>query len=299
MRWAFALLLLAATAAAQDPFAPLPERFRPGFAVPGAEARVNEELARLKQALAQKPVDVITLRRAYPLMVRLGRGGALRPLLDSAIKAFDTPELRAMRGAILSSNPGLAQIVFPKGMNRKDMERLLELLKGTGRTGLKGARADLEIAVKARPGDWSSRNTLASVLARLDKKGHNERIERLRNEAAAIRLRDHDVPVPIDLTEGAARLRERAEQLEQQKTPKHDAALALRKRALVLDFCSHGIPFGSHADVWTSVALLAPGYMVRENLTRTFVTRKSDISSVDVHYYEPTLERRLTSSSHF
>jgi tetratricopeptide (TPR) repeat protein len=266
--------LLLAVAAAADPFDPKREHLvQQGFD-DDACARYVESLALLKEALQADPANVPALERATALLERVGTALELQPLVAKALAA--TTEEGPRRGALLGLAGHLALLdlyqtdfwVFDNGevVRRVDAQALQRIAN---------AAAMLREAVRLCPTDARARDDLADVLEMAGDEATRAEIERLRQEAGALRLPALDRPglPPLAVAE-AARLRKEAEDLEQRSPPEHGTALPLRRQALVLDFCAGTIPFEYDPALYGPVSLLAPEGVVVRSLTRTF--RKVD-----------------------
>jgi hypothetical protein len=293
VRTAWALSFLAAVLHAQDVLDPPHANWNPGGAIPGAKARVAEELDALKRALGQDAANLAALERALALAERMGRVHLVeKRVLAALVKRPDDPALHGLLGYALWKTPGnRTGIVLPANLRNRDIEDLLKQLNRQELPKLRRCELHLRKAVRGLEKDARCRETLADVLGGIDKVKHSGEIKKLRQDAATLRGAQLAAPAPIDLHPAAERLRAQAEELE--GVPKHDEALALRRRALVLDWCSHTIGFEPDAALWEPVALLADENMVRENLTRTFVAKSGETATVEVQYYAPPPLKRI------
>lgn len=316
MRRLAILLLLVSAGSAQDQVRAIKHQARllpafvmlktlnPGIALPGALERVNESMDELKRQLEKHPADVAALERANLVLARISRSSRLLPLVEFALEEpgitdAQRAKLRGLRG-YLACKQTSSSIVLPPDLSEKQLRKILEQLErrlnSAGRDQ-KTTIEDLRAAARADPTDMRSRQTLADLLRVVNgaREVPDAEVERLLNEVAAIRLREQgEVAPPVDLTISAGMLREQADTLEQvQEKPRHDEALALRKRALICDFCTHTIPFQPDLELWEPVALLAPENMVQENLTRTFITSKGEVSTVRAQYFRPPVKMRV------
>jgi hypothetical protein len=236
----------------------------------------------LRRAPELTPLVRKELEKQHPDAVRAALRGVLGHLLLVEASRF------GMRGVIVFG-PGLRQ--------RQPMQLPPQAIKL-----LEEARRHLEAALAVDTGSIELREDLATALERLDAESNKEEITRLRTEAGALRLRaqiaagvvPHERPKPVDRTPDAVRLRAEAAALEQDaEDPDHTAALALRKRALVLEFGSHSIPFEYEPTIFEAVSLLAPSRLIDANLTRTFLASDGKVKSVPPQYYPATLARKL------
>jgi hypothetical protein len=287
------LVLLAAALHAQDVLDPPHAKWNPGGAIAGGKARVTEELDALKHALGKDAADLGALERLLALAERMGRIHLVekRVLVALAVRP-DDPALHGLLGYAIWKTPGNnSGIILPANLRNRDIEELLRQLNKGQLPKLRRAELHLLKALRGLPKDARCRETLASVLNAIDAKKHKEEVETLRKAAAVLRGAQLAAPAPIDLYSAAGMLRARAEVLE--RIPKHKEALALRQRALVLDYCSYTIRFEPDVALWESIALLADEDMVRENLTRTFLAKSGETATVDVQYYAPKPEKRV------
>lgn len=293
----WAVLLLVATAAA-DPFSPPRERFFGGM--PGAYSRYLESLALCRAALEKDPTRVLALERAIDLLDRFGRSDELTDRVRAALQHTDLEPthraaLRGLLGRLLvrkASGLGGARIVIigPGGQIQSQDPGLT----AEARKLYTEAVAHLRAAIEADPQAARARYDLAQALEALDGAANAAEVRRLRQEAGALTLRAAVVrPAPERTDRLAIDLRLQAERLEQEpRSPNHAEALLLRKRALVLDFCSHTIPFQYEAPLYGPVSLLAEASLVRTNLTRSYTDRKGDIDRVPPLYYPATTQRK-------
>jgi tetratricopeptide (TPR) repeat protein len=287
---------LAAQNAPEDPFAP-PEKdsFRRS-AVPGTRERVTESLALIREDLARRTPDAATLERAHALLLPLGRVTQLIPTVRKALEhSVDPGPLSGLLGDLLVraggvARPGRVRIVFGPG-GRPNLRRP----DANARALYEEAVLLLRIALAADASDVRSIRNLAAALEALDREGNKEEVEELRNRAVAVELRAREeVAAPVDLLAEVYALRSRAEELEQvEADPDHAAALDLRRKALVYEFCTHTIPFAYEPAIFEPVSLLAPEHLVRQNLTRTYLSKDGEIKSVAVVYHMPPLSKRV------
>jgi len=295
----WAVLLLVATAAA-DPFAPPPQRLFDRNA-PGACGRYLESLALCKATLARDPKDVLALERAIDLLTRFRRSVDLTETVRASLRHADLEPahraaLRGLLGRLLVTRArglgGGARIVMigPGGQ----VQFRGQELSAEARKLYTEAVEHLRTALRAEPKALRARHDLAQALDALDAETNAAEVRRLRVEAAALGLRRNLVrPGPERTDRIAADLRRQAERLEQPPTrPEHAAALLLRKRALVLDYCTHTIPFEYEATLFGPVSLLADAGLVRTNLTRSYTSRKGETGQVAPRYYPATSKRR-------
>ncbi len=292
------VLLLVATAAA-DPFSPPRERFFGGTT--GAYGRYLESLALCKVALEEDPTRVPVLERAIDLLDRFRLADDLTDRVRAALRHTDLEPaqraaLRGLLGRLLvrkaSGLGGGVRVVIigPGGQIRNQDRRLTD----EARKLYTEAVAHLRAAIEADPKAVRARNDLAQALDALDSEANADEVRRLRREAAALTLQPAIVrPAPERTERLAVDLRLQAERLEQQpKDPNHAEALLLRKRALVLDFCSHTIPFQYEAPLYGPVSLLCDAHLVQTNLTRSYTNRQGDVERVAPVYYPATTKRK-------
>jgi hypothetical protein len=293
VRW-IGLLALVAIAAA-DPFTPPPERF--GRTTPGAYGRYVESLALLKAVLARDPAHVLALERAITLLERFSLSPGLIDTIRAALRRADLEPrhraaLRGLLGRVLVAKArgggGAAIVIVGRPPQRR------RLAPETQRLYLE-AVGHLREAIRHDPRAARARSDLALALEALDATANAAEIRRLRTEAAALsisRTRPRPQPVRHDLE--AEKLRASAEALEQRPArPDHAAALLLRKRALVLDYCAYTIPFAYEAPVYGPVTLLADRRLVTRNLTRSYVTLAGDVGQVPPRYYPAPAKKKL------
>ena len=294
-RWA-ALLLLTTPVVAQGMFdPPSPRLYR---AYPGARERYAESLALLKVRLEADFTQVADLERLAELTQDLGRGAefiaSLRVIaLSKGLHHKDRSRLRGLLGHVLVTGhrmDGWVQII-QGGMRI----RIGNSNPTVSRKAYLEAVPYLRGCIQDHPEDVRAREDLAKALEGLNAADNKEEVEELRRQAGALRLRQAPpVPPRIDTSIPAQQMRERAEQLEQRESgPDHTTALALRKQALVLVFCTETIPFTYEPGGWLSVAQLAPESLVQEYLTRTFTNTLGDIDAVPAHYQPTAPTERL------
>jgi len=293
----WAVLLLVATAAA-DPFTPARERFRTG--PPDAYGRYLESLALCKARLEQDPTSVLALERAIDLLDRFQLSGELTDRVRAALRHTD---LEAARRAALRGL--LGRLLVQRAAGLGGGMRVVVIVGGQVQVQNRGLTAEarklyteavahLREAIRADAKAVRARNDLARALDALDTEANAAEVQRLRTEAGALSLRSNIVrPEPERTDRTAVDLRLQAERLEQQPSdPEHAEALLLRKRALVLDYCTHTIPFTYEAPMYGPVSLLADLSLVRTNLTRSYTNRKRDTARVAPRYYPATSKRR-------
>ncbi|MHC4133985.1 MAG: hypothetical protein ACYTDU_05965 [Planctomycetota bacterium] len=294
----WAVLLLVATAAA-DPFTPPREQLSGG--APDAYGRYLESLALCRATLKQDPTHVLALERAIDLLDRFGLSLDLTDRVHAALRHADLElahraALRGLLGRLLVQKAaglgGAMRIVMigPGGQVQvQNRELTVE-----ARKLYTEAVAHLRAAIRADARAARARNDLARALDALDTETNAAEVRRLRTEAGVLSLRANFVrPEPERTDRMAVDLRLQAERLEQQPAqPEHAEALLLRKRALVLDYCTHTIPFEYEAPLYGPVSLLADIGLVRTNLTRSYTNRKGDTARVAPRYYPATSKRK-------
>jgi tetratricopeptide (TPR) repeat protein len=294
----WAVLLLVATAAA-DPFTPPRQQFFGGAT--DAYGRYLESLALCKAALEKDPTGVLALERAIDLLDRFRVSDALTDRVRAALRHADLEPahraaLRGLLGRLLVQEAaglggGVRVVVIGPGgvVQTQDRE-----LTAEARKLFTEAVPHLRAAIGADAKAARARNDLAQALGALDAVANAAEVTRLRTEASALTLRPVVArPEPERTDRLAVDLRLQAERLEQKPTdPDHTGALLLRKRALVLDYCTHTIPFAYEAPLYGPVSLLADVRLVRVNLTRSYVTGKGDVDRVAPRYYPATAKRR-------
>ncbi|MHC4222894.1 MAG: hypothetical protein ACYSX0_21675 [Planctomycetota bacterium] len=301
LRGALLVLLVAARANAQNPpraplDAPDPEILQRRNAHPGALDRYTESLALLRKAIAGKPSDPILLEHARTLLEPLGRELLLTPLVRRALLVSqglteeDLAKLRGLLGHLIiaEARTEVNWVLRPGG---RISERVW-----TVKAKMMAAEADghLRAAISADPEDVRSREDLIQALEIIGLDSKKAEIKRLRMEAIALRLRRESAEtVIVDLSREVQELRARAAEMELREVrPDHERAADLRKRALVLEFCSNTIPFTYEAAIYGPVSLLAPKQMVQENLTRSYRKLSGEVDSVPANYNAPKpLER--------
>lgn len=277
------ILVLLATVAAADPFAPKREELQLDDA---AYARYVETLALLKGALERDPAG--SLERAVTLLEDFGLAEQFEDPVAKALAA--ATEEGPRRGTLLSlyghllvargaRNGNVWIFVQGGGVQQGDLDDETKKLLAT-------ASGMLRDAIRLRPSDARAREDLATALDMLDSEENAEEIARLRMEAGALRLGGR-VPAPQAPQEDEAeKLRHEAEALEQKETePDHTGALLLRKQALVREFCSRTVPVEYDPALYGPVALLASEDLVVRNLTRTYRKRDGTIDSVRPTYH--------------
>jgi len=313
MRWIRLLLLLPLAAVARaeepapDPFRPPPaDHFGDGEEDAILRARVAESLALAGAALDREPADLRALRRARELLSVYGLQEELIPRAKLAIRREGVPEKQfaALRGE-------LGQLLVEKADSFNDWGFVVIWINGQrlapdeGRGKNEEARKlyaeaqdHLRAALRADPEDDASCDALASalegVLTRENEK--SEEAGKLREMAVAIRLRRDG-----EWTDPAVRLDSLADTLRGEATalelrapePDHVAALQLRRRALVLDFCTHTFAFDYEPALYAPLSRLADGSIVRANLTRSFMQRDGKPGAVPPHHIEASLKKRL------
>jgi hypothetical protein len=290
-----------------DPFAAVgaePEGWERG-AYPGAAARYSETLGILKRRIEESPADIEALEWAHDLLVRMNRQTQLTPVVfaASAVKGLDEERAGAIRGLLghlllARANElgweggGFVVIIGGRGGQRiRGMERSKEAIKL-----LNEAEPHLRASLKANPDDLRAMGDLIEVLEGIDGEKHGDEISKLRVERAA--ATQHETPIfrlpEVQMDVRVNDLRQQAQVLEMRRNdPDHEAALPLRREALVLEFCSRTIPFEYRASLYPPVSLLAPESMVQRNLTRHYTKLSGENDSVRVQYYPPGEERRL------
>jgi len=289
-----ALLLLAAVATA-GPFDPPPKK-RFQAAVPDGYARYAESFALLKERLAASPAELASLERLAGMLERFGRAPEAIPLVRTALQRDDLAEkqragLRALLGHLLVLDAGAGNVrVIRIGVGGRRIE---PGLSREARSKLTEAVGHLRAALRALPESERGRTDLANALERLDEEANKLEVRKLRLEAGALAARRRvEPPKPVQLDAQAGVLRLQAEELERKEPPEHAAALLLRRKALVLDFCTHTVPFDYEPPVYAAASLLAPRGTVNRNLTRTYRTRAGEIETVRPQYYGATAEQK-------
>ncbi|MHC4932263.1 MAG: hypothetical protein ACYTGV_08750 [Planctomycetota bacterium] len=301
LRGALLVLLIAAQATAQnapralfDP--PDPGIFQGRNAHPGALDRYTESLALMRKEIARKPSDPFLLERARALLAPLGRELLLTPRIRTALMASqglsdnERAKLRGLLGHLIIAE-AQNEVTWVRRPGGRISERSWSV-----KAKMMAVEADghLRAAISADPEDVRSREDLIQALEIIGLDTKKAEIKKLRMEAIALRLRRETAKaVIVDLSREVEELRARATELELRETgPDHERAAELRKRALVLEFCSNTIPFTYEATVYASVSLLAPEQMVQENLTRSYRKQSGEVDSVPANYNAPKpLER--------
>lgn len=282
MRAAPILLLLAAAVLA-DPFAPTREELQVEDA---AYARYVETLALLKESLDRDPAG--SLERALAMLEPFGLDDRLAEPIEKALAAAKEEgparaALLALHAHLLVAKGAAAANVWVFGPNG-DIRR-----EGIDEAAKKmlGAAADmLREAIRSRPKDARARDDLATALELVDAARNADEVNRLRTEAAGLRIGTRRPPPAQPPPDDAARLRREAEALEQKEAdPDHAKALLLRKEALVRDFCARTIPFEYDPVLYGPVSLLASEDLVSQNLTRTYRKRDGSVDSVPPTYH--------------
>ncbi len=313
MRWILPLLLLPLVAAGQGE-QPLPDPFRPppadtfGGGEEGAtlRARVAESLALAGAALDREPADLRALRRARELLAAYGTQEELIPRARAAVRREGLPDsqLAALRGE-------LGQLLVEQADGMNDWGFVVIWINGRqiAPQGGRGTNAEavklyqeaqdhLRAALRQDPKDDASCDALASALEGvLTKEGEtSEEAKKLREMAVAIRLLRHgalaDAAVRLDAV--AETLRNEAAALElRTPEPDHAAALLLRRRALVMDFCTHTFAFDYEPALYGPLSRLADAGIVAANLTRRFTQRDGKPGSVPPHHIEASLRTQI------
>ncbi|MCZ6574302.1 MAG: HEAT repeat domain-containing protein [Planctomycetota bacterium] len=255
-------------------------------AAPGAVSRYAESLALVVARITADPADVAAWERLAELCEPLNRLDPLTGQLEKELErmpdsAKHKPGMRRLLGHVLvrrvqpfsSIRLGNNVIFWPGNVNPADLR--------------KRALPHLRAAVAHDPRDLRSLNELEECLEALY---GSEAPQHIRDELAKIkellvplrRLDQHKrvkarLPTELDLAAEVEMLLGQAADLEQrEQDPDHEAAFALRKRALVTAFCSNTFPFDTGealAEIYEPVSLLAGSELVQRCLTRTYLNR--------------------------
>jgi len=304
------LLVAASTAAAQadapakassNPFAPPVPNALEG-ATPGARERFAESLALLGARLEKDPADLVALERAAALLEQLDRTKELVPAARAALGAPGMTEERAgpyhaLLGHLLvveAATLGWGNIIIIGGGNLPAAFR--QRIRGFGEAAIRlytEAEGHLRKAVAANPKDARSLMDLATALEGIDEEKNATEAQKLRNEATALVVARGGEWEASPLYAEVEQLRAKAMALEGTESPDHEAALVLRKRALVLDACRDTIPFDYEPAFYEPASLLAPAEVVTANLTRTYRTTAGGTDTVEPLYYPPPENRRI------
>ncbi|MGQ0613868.1 MAG: hypothetical protein ACT4PV_09045 [Planctomycetaceae bacterium] len=277
-------------------YAPPAEEDFGSTAAPGARERFAESLGILAARIAKDPADAAAYEETTPLARRLGREAALADRLRRTCVRVDLPAarlfpLRRALGHLLvewaRGAPGEFGGVFFFGMGDEvDTEALREEAKG-----------HLIPVLAADPTDARSLLDLAEVLEAQDQKANAREVADLRRRAGGGASTPEPPGVPplegTDLAAATGALLVQAQLLETQDKPDFEAALALRRRALVLDFCQLTVPFEFEDRLYEPVSLLADYGTVRRSLTRAYRTTAGLPGTVDPLHYPPSQERRV------
>jgi len=295
-----ALLLVFLAPDAPTAFDPPP----PGtYGAPGVRARFAESLARLQARLDREPADAAALARLYELNAALGRAARLEP---AARKALENEALEGKARARVRGVLGLAIVAQANAMgsrgnfilivNGRVVQRGRELTDDQKKLFTE-AETHLRAALDHDERDAELRDALADTIDALrgDPETEDAEVAKLREEAAAIRLRD----APDGVAEGpyqqrADTLAGEAPELEQAaKEPDHVRALEKRKEALVLAFCRDTIVFDFAKTLYEPVSVLAPRALVDEYLSRTYTMRDGNVDVVQPQYHGATPAKKL------
>jgi len=308
-----ALLLVLAVAASHpagaddsDIFLPPAEGDYLRVSASGARERVGETLALLGARVAKDPSDAEAWARAEPILSALGRGEPLVTRLRKTVQAggLDTRKMVALRRVIARA------ILRMAGVDEEDagaggpaagFRRLPNIIRigGAAPRLLDEAIDNLRAILLLEPSDRASRRLLGlALLARGREEDDSEGRDLVQRnptetdpDAAPLEV---DPPGELLLEEAAERRRGEARRLELDPAhADHETALALRKEALVLDFCDRTIPFRHDEAVYDTVALFAEDELLQRNLTRFYIDRKGKESRVGPLLYETPPDRRM------
>ncbi len=295
-----ALLLVAfpGTAAAGEDslFAPPgPEEFG-SAAAPGARERFAESLGILAARLAEDATDAAVYEETTLIARRFGRETALADRLRRLCMRIDLPPARllALRRALghllvewaRGETGEFGGVFFFGRIDEVDMDELR-----------KEAVGHLIPVLAAEPTDARSLLDLAEALESQDQKANAKEVADLRRRAgggAAAPLPPGVPPLEgSDLAAATGALLVQAHLLETQDTPDFEAALALRRQALIQDYCQLTIPFEATDRLYEPVSLLADHASVRRNLTRAYRGTAGRPGAVEPVHYPPSEERRV------
>jgi len=296
-RTALALALLSAMAAAEDDglfLPPDPDGFG-GDAAPGARERFAETLALLGARIQADGTDASAYERLAVPASLLGRDQALSDRLRALVRRKEVPParlpaLRRALGHLLveradgggKSFNGQGWIVINQGTEDSKELRL-------------EAIPHLRAAVEADPNDLRSIEDLQETLLAVDAEANKSEIGELRRRRLRLtKMPQPPLPPPGGLAAygKSAELLRRAEELETANPRDLDAALALRRQALVLDFCDFTIPAPYEEALYEPISLLADAQTVRVNLTRAYRRKDGSTARVDPLYYPASASRK-------
>lgn len=286
------LLALPALAANPDPFSPPVEGELPDYAAPGAAARYAESLAIARDRTARDAGDVEAWERVWELMHAIGRDEAATLRVRAAMQDKTLPVekvvgLKRLLGHLLVERfaGGLdsGNVIIQQG--GAIVIRINPGGGGNARKLLEEALSHLADVLALHPEDDRSRLDLDRARRSLAGE-QGEEVNLAPPEPSA-------VPAEIDLDAQADQLCEQASAMETDAAaPDMEGALALRRQALVLRYCTRTIPFAYDAALFEPVSRLAPGNIVNSSLTRNYRNRKSEVQAVPpVHYPTPPARR--------
>jgi len=280
---------------ASDPFsAPVPAADGVAVSVGGA-ARYAEAFARLKAAWDGGKGPDAALERLAAHLERFDRLRDLVPVLGGET-GQRSARLRGLFGRALVDEAysiggrAIGVVVLNGRRFRRFPPRLLP---PRAKKLLGKAIGELRTALREFPDDPALRRALADALEGTDEDADAE-ARKLRVEAAAIedrRLGPAVAPLSDRIRE-ANRLAEEALAKETAAPPQHDEAERLRKRALVLAFCSHTIPFEYDPALWKPVSLLAPRDLLDLYLQRHYRIDEDRLGEVPPRVYPIPPEKR-------
>jgi hypothetical protein len=268
-------------------------------AVPGARERFAEALARAARELAKDPLDAAAMERAVPLAERLGRQALLADRLRAALRAPEADE--AKRGKLARALGHLLarwadQAGFRPWRNAGGGVVIVIRQAPDGTELRREAAEALRAALRADPKDERSLADLLEVLHALGSEAHRDEIADLERRLAGVagpRAKAVE-PAGGSAFHGRAQgLVREAYALETREAPDHDAALELRRKALVFGFCDRTIPFAYEASLFEPVSLLADPRTIEHFLTRSYRRPNGDLAQVPpVHFPAPASRRR-------
>ncbi|MEE8104983.1 MAG: hypothetical protein V3T86_05560 [Planctomycetota bacterium] len=313
-RWVISFALLAAPLLAQQPQkenlwdAPKADTLG-AEATLGWRARFAESLHRVREGIHEDPMDVRAWERGGELSRVLARdpefidqlgkaiekhepAGAKRVLLNRCLAHALVLSADDTGSAFIRARGGPFVIRFNNANNPIPM--------------LKRAVPLLRAAIEHDAKDTRSKSDLADALETLGDRGdddeneHRAEITRLTTEVEAAQPSRSSAALPEGAQTDAVAdgLRGEAAATEAPKgtgvAPDHAVAEALRKKALVMDICTHTIPFTYEEALFARVALFADDDAVRINLTRTYKDQEGELQRVPPEFHSAGEERRVT-----
>ncbi len=270
-------------------------------AAPGAVSRYAESLALVVARITADPADVAAWERLAELCEPLNRLDPLTGQLEKELErmpdsAVHKLGLRRLLGHVLvrrvqpfgSIRLGNNVVFWPGNVNPADLrKRALPHLRAAVAHDPRDLRSlhELEQCLEALYGADAPQH----IKAELDKIGELlgplQKVETPLN-VRALRAR---LPEELNLEGHVETLLGQAADLEQrEQDPDHEAAFALRKRALVTAFCSNTFPFDTGealAEIYEPVSLLAGSELVQRCMTRTYLNRDGITKMVPPSHY--------------